>query len=80
MNLNFPDAIATAVGAALVVLIPFLRAWVQTKFSPEKMSHVMDIARVAVQAAEKFASDRGLDGDAKLTMAADAVVAVQRGP
>jgi hypothetical protein len=80
--------ILSIVGATLVSLVPVVRAWVLTKLTPERLSQVQSIARGAVRAAEKLATDlkdaQGVGvlpagaiswGDAKLQYAQSVVIA-----
>jgi hypothetical protein len=46
--------LAGALAVLLVALLPLVRSYVQTKVTPEKLSHVPDIARVAVRGAEQL--------------------------
>ncbi len=60
--------------AVLGALAPFVRAWVLTKLTPERLAHVNDIARIAVRAAEKLGDDTSASGQQKLNYASEVLV------
>jgi hypothetical protein len=74
------NTLAAIVAAVLAAVWPFVRAWVQAKLTPQRVAHVMDIARIAVRAAEKLGDDLAAAGvtaatsASKLNYAADVVV------
>lgn len=67
------------VGVLVMVLAaaaPLVRTWVQSKLTPERLAHVVSLARIGVQAAEKLGESMpGTTNEAKLNFAAETVVA-----
>lgn len=59
-----------ALAALLVTLIPLIRAWVQTKLTPQRLANVAQLAHVAVSAAEKLGeANEALSNDEKYAVA-----------
>lgn len=52
MNSDFNKVLAAVLGI-LVASLPLIKAWVQTKLTPQRLAHVTDLASIAVRAAEK---------------------------
>lgn len=60
MNLTNLDKVLGAVAALLVYITPFVKAYIQTKFTPQKLAHVTDLAGIAVRAAEQAGMSNGI--------------------
>jgi hypothetical protein len=57
VNTDVKQEIVLLAVASLAVLLRYLRAWIQTKLTPERLAHLTDLANMAVRAAEQVGED-----------------------
>lgn len=53
------EQIIALIGGVLVAALPIVRSWVKTYLTPARLARVMEIAQLAVRAAEKLGNDLG---------------------
>lgn len=58
--MNSLDKVLAALAVLLTAVLPLVKAWVQTKLTPQKLAHVTDLAGIAVRAAEKVGEASGV--------------------
>lgn len=68
------EQVIALLATVLAVVVPLVRSYIQTRF-PYRWEQVVNLASVAVNAAEKLGADNpGTSGEAKYAFAADMLV------
>lgn len=71
MNTDALNKVLVALAGILVFAAPLIKAWIQTKLTPQKLAHVTDLAGIAVRAAEKVGEAQGVTSAQQYTVASN---------